>query len=369
MKFWRAVFVIILGFTTLGGVAQPQIDNLDSQRLTVVKLRISRVGSSDETATGIYVGKDHQNAYFITAYHAIKPGPSASKVTLQFRNSPQESAAFILSAFDAVLDLGVVRILLADLPPGIPPIPRKDVVSDILVHIIGHPSAGDWSVWPGNVQNENAPNGDVTHFITNRDYSLAGGYSGGPVFDSAGHLLGMHTSTIASYGVALKSLDIVRQLAVWGVPANNITLAPQEGTPAPATGDRVEIVAISPSTDQILPNDQPFALTARVHYRLVSADQWLLVPYLEQFADGDKCTSSNHRTIGMAKPDRVPIKRGDGEVSIQFTVDANQHSDLGDRGYVAPNASAWAGFDNQGRVIVIKEGLWDYKDHCYRLGQ
>src|SRR5882672_8985624 len=157
-----------------------------------------------------------------------------------------------------------------------------------------------------------------------------------------------------------------QQLPGPSIPDDNVSPAnkppshdkPVEAAPVTETGDSVEIVAISPSTDQVLPNDRPFALTARIRYRLVSADQWLLVPYLEQFANDDKCISSNHRTIGMTKPDRVTIKRGDGEVSIQFTVNANEHSDLGDRGYVAPNASAWAGFDSQGRVIVIKEGLW-----------
>jgi hypothetical protein len=80
-------------------------------------------------------------------------------------------------------------------------------------------------------------------------------------------------------------------------------------------------------------------------------------------------TESLVGTIGRAKRERVSIKRGEGEVSVQFTVDANQHSDLGARGYVAPNASAWAGFDSEGRVIVIKEGLWSFEDHCYRLGR
>jgi len=80
-------------------------------------------------------------------------------------------------------------------------------------------------------------------------------------------------------------------------------------------------------------------------------------------------TESLVGTIGRAKPERVSIKRGESEVSVQFTVDANQHFDLGARGYVAPNASPWAGFDSEGRVIVIKEGLWSFEDHCYRLGR
>ena len=76
------------------------------------------------------------------------------------------------------------------------------MAADVPVHVIGHPSAGEWSVWRGSVQNENVSGNDFSRFTTNRDESLAGGYSGGPVFDSEGNFLGMHTSTVTSYGIA-----------------------------------------------------------------------------------------------------------------------------------------------------------------------
>jgi hypothetical protein len=108
----------------------------------------------------------------------------------------------------------------------------------------------------------------------------------------------------------------------------------------------------------------------RLRYRLVSAESVLLVPFLEQYAAGDRCTSKNHVTIASNDPSQIPIKRGEGEVSVVFKVEPGTKSkpaEFGNEGYVAPNASLWAGFDNQGRVIILKDMLWDSTKYCYRL--
>jgi hypothetical protein len=108
----------------------------------------------------------------------------------------------------------------------------------------------------------------------------------------------------------------------------------------------------------------------RLRYRLVSADSVLLVPFLEQYASGDQCASKNHRTIASNDPSQIPIKRGEGELSVVFKVGLDRKSkpsDVGGEGYVAPNASLWAGSDSQGRVIVLQQMLWDSTKYCYRL--
>ena len=211
---------------TVRALPPPQSEGLQAQRSVVVKLRIHRPRQPDETAAGFFVGKDQQSAYFITAYHALGPnsqGVSARSVQLQFYNSPQNFDALIFDNFDEGLDLGVVRTSVGNLPRGLSRMGRKDVAPDVPIHIIGHPSAGDWSVWSGSVQNEFASSGDVHHFSTNRDESLAGGYSGGAVFDADGNFLGIHISTTTSYGIAAKSSEIVTQLTAWRVPSNNLT--------------------------------------------------------------------------------------------------------------------------------------------------
>jgi hypothetical protein len=157
-----------------------------------------------------------------------------------------------------------------------------------------------------------------------------------------------------------------------GVPVDQPAVK-QDSTPTPTSEnqDSVQVLAISPPTNDALPSNQPFAVTMRLHYRLVSADSVLLVPFLEQYAAGDQCASNNHRTIASNDPSQIPIKRGEGEVSVLFKVDPDKKgkpSDFGNEGYVAPNASFWAGFDSQGRVIVLQDMLWDSTKYCYRLG-
>jgi Trypsin-like peptidase domain len=237
--FTRVLFLAILSVAFLRTLLS-QTSGLEAQRSAVVKLRIHRPNQADETAAGIFVGKDQQNAYFITAYHAIaeKPqGVTVASIDLQCYSSPTRSSAFVFDNFDDGLDLGVVETPVANLPQGLQQLVQRDVTVNTVVRIIGHPSAGDWSVWSGNVLNEYGSNADVHHFTTNRDGSLAGGYSGGPVFDLEGGFLGMHTSTTSSYGVVAKSAEIVTQLKAWRVPINNISTNSAAGV----RGDRDEI--------------------------------------------------------------------------------------------------------------------------------
>src|ERR1017187_3501569 len=91
-----------------------QIDSLEAQRADVVRLRVFGEGLSSETAAAVFVGKDQKYAYFVTAYHAIRPRGSDSQtsfvsndcstpptegngvqpsVELYFYNSPQAFSA------------------------------------------------------------------------------------------------------------------------------------------------------------------------------------------------------------------------------------------------------------------------------------
>ncbi len=209
----------------------PQAGTLEAKMPSVVKLRVQRPGKSAETASGIYVGKDSQYGYFITALHAVKvnPDPASQDVALlpsvglQFKTSPQSYEARVLDSFDPSLDLAVVYIPLASLPPSLPQFGVKDATAGTAVHVIGQPAAGEWSVASGTVQNENSPSGDIHHFTTTRDRSLAEGHSGGPVLDDQGNFLGMHSETDPTYGIEAKSADILAQLKAWRVPTDNLT--------------------------------------------------------------------------------------------------------------------------------------------------
>jgi hypothetical protein len=210
--------------TVLRGVASAQSDGIEAQMDVVVKLRIHRaLQSTEETAAGVFVGKDRQSAYFITACHAvIQDDARVHSVHLQFHNSPQTFNAVVFDRYDPVLDLAVVSVPIVNLPADIQEMVRKDPALAVPVHVIGHPSAGDWSVASGTVQNLNTSTGDIHHFAMTRDNSLAEGHSGGPVFDAQGEFLGMHTESAPTYGIEAKSAEIMNQLAAWHVPTNNV---------------------------------------------------------------------------------------------------------------------------------------------------
>src|SRR5690242_1978658 len=70
--------------------------------------------------------------------------------------------------------------------------------------------------------------------------------------------------------------------------------------------DEFSIVAISPQSSQTLNSDQPFEISMRIHYRLVSADEALFVTYLELFQD--QCASQSHETIASGSPNQIKIR-------------------------------------------------------------
>lgn len=236
------------------GTAWPQPADVEAQRGLVVKVRIHRPGQSDETAAGLFVGKDAQNAYFISALHAVAIDPEKDEVVLspsiqlQFRGSPQTYSAVGVQ-YNGSLDLVVVRTAARNLPSHLPKMAWKEVVVGEQVRIIGHPAGGAWSVWPtGAVENENAP-GNIQRFTTTRDQALAGGYSGGPVLDARGTFLGMHLSTETSYGIAAKGSDIIKQLQAWQIPVDNLTRQPAAADSTPPAAGPTDKEAINRVVD------------------------------------------------------------------------------------------------------------------------
>jgi hypothetical protein len=201
----------------------PQSYNLEAQRLAVAKIRVRHAESGVQTGAAIYVGNDKQYGYFVTAYHNIDPerGGSIESIELQIFNSPQFLKAEPVDKFDSDLDLGIIKTNLTNIPSQIKQLFAKEPIPATAIRIIGHPASGDWSVWSGRVENENAPQGDSRHFIVNRDSSLAPGYSGGGLFDMDGNFLGMHLETTTFYGRELKSREIQNLLEAFRVPTNN----------------------------------------------------------------------------------------------------------------------------------------------------
>lgn len=220
----------ILPLFYLGGLLLPffwvvsspsQVTGLDVQQSSVIQIKVSKPGGSEETAAGFYVGKDSTSAYFATAFHAVHKGDNAvvKNVTVHVKSSPQSISGSVLDKFDPELDLAVVIVLRNFFSGDASVIAIADPAPSGAIRILGHPPSGPWSVWSGTVQNASSEN-DPRRFTTTAGDSLTGGYSGGPVFNEEGFLVGMHVDNLRTYGRAVKAADIVRLLSSWRVPVN-----------------------------------------------------------------------------------------------------------------------------------------------------
>jgi hypothetical protein len=235
-------------------ITSAQTTSLEAQRTAVAKLKTYRKDGSTNIAAGIYVGRAETKCYFAAPWHSFFSTEidDQAEVTVDAQLYDKRPVIFrgsTLMLGNRELDLTVIVVPICDLPPDLPKLTWKDAVSNTPIHLIGHPPAGDWSIWAGVVENEIGPGGNVQLFTTSADASLVAGYSGAPVFDSGGYFIGMHTSTSASYSYAtnLKSRDLVRELAAWQIPMNNIvetgTTAGHFPPPLPVTRD-AEMIAL-----------------------------------------------------------------------------------------------------------------------------
>jgi hypothetical protein len=230
LQSWQiSVFLFICIMAAIRTEAQSPIANLNVQRMTVVRIRSTPQDRAAQTFSGVYVGKNQQNAFFVTALHPLRnrtgPDVSPDPVTtaqIQFLNGPTYITATVLSSWDAASDLAVIYVPVGELPPAMIPMSWEDPTPEMPVHIIGHPSSGGWTSWTGHVQNEIEVTGDGRLFSTGSDQSLAEGYSGGPVLDSSGQLIGLHLGSYGSYAKNIKVSALLTMLRAWHVPLDNI---------------------------------------------------------------------------------------------------------------------------------------------------
>ena len=222
----RNISILIALVLLFGSPAFGRASQTDIEKPVVAKLRIARSNGSTETAAAIYVGKDLKNAYYVTVCHAVCPSELSGgtpSVELQLWNSPSTILGQALPQIDRELDLAVLSVPVSRLPEQLPEISFSDPVQTTKINIIGHPPAGNWSIWSGSIQNTNAPQGKFQMFTTTTDNSLVPGFSGGPVLDLEGNLIGMHTGTVGtSYALALKITVILSALNGWNVPSQNL---------------------------------------------------------------------------------------------------------------------------------------------------
>lgn len=198
--------------------------NLFSQeelKNSLVKISAKSDDGREETGAGIIVGYDKgsQTVFVVTAFHVVG---DYDQLDVYFRSTWMKfQAEFFKYADD--LDLAVIKIHFSQVeamtmlpfiikvekakPGSYKPLDR--------VLAIGHPAGSDFTANPSNGIQEAMP-GRLS--ITKN--GIMPGYSGGPVFNLNGHLLGMLTEITSVSAKTIPISKIVQRLDEWGIPSN-----------------------------------------------------------------------------------------------------------------------------------------------------
>jgi hypothetical protein len=147
------------------------------------------------------------------------------------------------------------------------------------------------------------------------------------------------------------------------------TTTPQTPPQAQPTGDQFKVTSILPAIGSPLSGQQDFDVFLKLHYKLVSADSLILVPYILQFANGDECATGTSRIISDSKDGSVKIKQGEGDVDVKIHYMTGKYVTTGqfaNGNHVSINAALLPVVnDSQNSKTLVQKQLWNNKDFCY----
>ena len=191
-------FILILISLFLGSVLHAQDEHMNS--IVHIKALNSLNQPSNEYGTGIIVGYDQVNniVFILTARHVVVDEKSqnlvpAARVTFHDRSYEAKTSNNIYADLTG-LDVAVLSIRLnAKMKcENLVMSQRQMLKKNEAVFNIGHPSGELWQKITNNEIKEIDSGGDHSFFYTtNNNNNIVEGCSGGPVFDTKGHLLGI----------------------------------------------------------------------------------------------------------------------------------------------------------------------------------
>jgi S1-C subfamily serine protease len=209
--------------------AQVASSGADPARQLVVMIE-GRLGGEVTTGSGIVFGAQAGRLYIATANHVVRRGAAeAQELTVRFWTLPGERLpAKLLLHADRGLDLAVLSVETSgegSLEPGSFPFDRLGDAGVLErgdpVLSIGNPSGRPWEVsaTPELFYNRQ---GDQLHFESS---FIAGGSSGGGLFNHNAELLGMIRADQPPKGIAVSLDRLLETLGGWGYPVNFTTTA------------------------------------------------------------------------------------------------------------------------------------------------
>jgi hypothetical protein len=225
IKSWPLVTLVLVFSAWETSCAALQCPNASDKMLANILIHDQFADGSAQQAAGIYVGKDQQSAYFVTALHTLQHENDQSfalNTQVYFYQSATPYPATVLTThFNNTYDFGIVTVDLSHLPHAMPALTVATPQLNESLIAVGHPATGNWSTWCGTVQSLSQGPILVENFVSNG--ALDEGFSGGGAFNQDGYFEGMHLkSPTAASGAFVKSAYILQQLQAWGVPTDNL---------------------------------------------------------------------------------------------------------------------------------------------------
>lgn len=218
--------------------AQAKIEML---KRGIVKV-VAKNGGQDQ-GTGVVIASSPKSVTILTALHVVD---GSSAITVYFYSD--RSKAFVakkLPRHSSAMDIAVLEVDSTPTAPLPSDLPAYNFAANDTLQITQHIYSvnGDWTVAPNNITNLNHE-GDPQKFeYTN--VSVGAGFSGGPVFDDYGDIIGMHISHEGDGSISVadkidSSLQVLEALGYSAPKAGPINIpnfaggTPASGGPATA---------------------------------------------------------------------------------------------------------------------------------------
>jgi S1-C subfamily serine protease len=204
---WNSAFVI-----STAALAQP----VPTVLLDTLKNSVVRIEAGDQTGAGVVLHMEGDTAQVLTAFHVVgSAGGNGISVTFRGDSATVWRATVVGRTEIDEYDLALLRVEKSGAkPPTAPPTVtvRRDPQQDDVVFAIGHDGDNAWMHTDAGRVTRATDSIDIASFRFT-DRGVRSGYSGGPVFNARGELVGITMQTDEETAQALKietALEVVR---------------------------------------------------------------------------------------------------------------------------------------------------------------
>jgi hypothetical protein len=311
----KMVVTLLLAARAIVGQDQIGYDAAERAKLVTVMIN-AKVDDSVVPGAGIIFGLANGQVYIATANHLVRRGLSeAADIHVEFRWLPgQPIRAQLLTNYDPLLDLAVIVVDSADARAnqvGLLSFDRLGNLSQLAlgmpVWAIGYPNGSVYDIGGGQFNQM-----EGVQLKYHAMGLVPGGYSGGPLVDSNGSILGIIRQDQPPNAVATRIDLVIDQLKAW-----SYRVALRAVAPKPARTFEVRASQFVTSTTMRALAGERFTITAHGSVNLADRDGPCIVD-----ADGTiktapaKGSGAYNFFINLAGPIGIPPVVGTQKLMI-----------------------------------------------------